>query len=297
MTYRTNSHTFQGKLSMLLTVLTLILCSCEKIILEDEIEKEQSGSCQLTFNINGFSLTEFDTRSVKSANELGSVLNFAVFKNGEKIRSINQKNSDEGFGTVDINLEEGYYEIAIVVHSCEGNATTTSATKISFPDNKLTDTFAYYSDLNVSGNASHNITLERAVSMYRLTITDPIPDEVKRLKFYYTGGSSTLNSTTGFGCVNSRQTEYRNIQNWQNGQSFEVYTFPHAETGKLKMTVTALDAKGNTYKETVFEDVPIEIQKITNHSCTFFGGGTSPVQNGTSFGIKGEYDWKGEIKY
>lgn len=282
---------------MLLMALTVLLCSCEKIILEEELEKEASGGYKISFNISGLSLTEFGSRSVKSANELGTVLNFAVFRNGEKVRSINQKSSDSGFGTIDINLDEGYYELAVIVHSCTGNATMSSFEKISFPDNKLTDTFAYYTDLNVKGNSTHNIILDRVVSMYRLTITDAIPDEVKRLKFYYTGGSSTLNAAIGFGCVNSRQTEYRDIQNRQSGQSFEVYTFPHAETGKLKMTVTALDAKGEAYKETVFEDVPIEIQKITNHSCTLFGGGTNPIQNGNSFEIKGEDEWKGEIKY
>jgi len=213
------------------------------------------------------------------------------------VRNINQKSSDESFGTIDISLDEGYYELVVVVHSCKGNATITSTNKISFPENKLTDTFAYYTDLKVNGNSTHNITVERVVSMYKLTIKDAIPENVKRMKFYYTGGSSTLNASTGFGAVNSRQTEYRDIKERQGGQTFEIYTFPHSETDKLKMTITALDAKGEAYKEMILEDVPIEMQKITNHSCTLFDGEINHTSNGTSFGIKGNDQWKGEIRF
>lgn len=43
--------------------------------------------------------------------------------------------------------------------------------------------------------------------MFRLVIKDEIPEQAKKIKFYYTGGSSTLNAKTGYGCVNSKQTE------------------------------------------------------------------------------------------
>lgn len=285
-------------------VLSLMMSGCGKIDLSDYIDEEEEGY-KVTFSVGQYTMTDFEEslaasktikRTRKEAKELGSVLNFAVFNGDEKVKSINQKSEDSDFGKVSVSLPEGTYQMVVLIHSCEDNATITSPDRISFPNNKVTDTFAYFTDMVVSGNSDKEITVDRVVAKYHLTINDAIPEEVKQLKFYYTGGSSTLDATTGFGCVNSRQTEYRVVGNRVAGQQFDVYTFPHDISDNLKMTITALDDAENSVEERIFEGVPVEVKKVTNHTCALFGGG-SMVSDGSSFGIGGDNAWTGEIKY
>ena len=121
----------------------------------------------------------------------------------------------------------------------------------------MTDTFYYYGDLVVTSEVqSYDLTLTRAVAMFRMVLTDDeIPSTVAKFKFYYTGGSSTFSPSTGYGCVNSKQTEIRTVADGVT--TFDIFTLPHTEDDVLtKLTVTALDANDNTVKERIFENVP-----------------------------------------
>lgn len=80
----------------------------------------------------------------------------------------------------------------------------------------------------VTKDSSYNLELKRAVSKFRLIVDDSIPSDVVQMKFYYTGGSSTFNPVSGYGCINSRQTEFRVVTSEMHGKGcqFEVFTFP-----------------------------------------------------------------------
>ena len=162
----------------------------------------------------------------------------------------------------------------IVAHSGESSATTTNLRKITF-NGKVTDTFHYADSLFEvhETNSPVEVTLERVVGMFRLDITDSIPTEVSRLKFYYTGGSSTLDGLTGIGCVNSRQTEYRNVTS--DMSFYEVYTFPHNPEKPITMTITAQDANESTVSERKFENIGISKNKITRYQGDFFNSSTT----------------------
>ncbi len=102
------------------------------------------------------------------------------------------------------------YRVVIIGHNGTGNCTISSPEKVKFASNKLTDTFYYYGKLILTDGeeTEESIELKRAVAQFKVHITDTeIPAEAHSIKFYYTGGSSTLDATTGYGCVNSRQTE------------------------------------------------------------------------------------------
>ena len=73
-------------------------------------------------------------------------------------------------------------------------------------------------------------------------------------------------------------------------RQFEVYTIPHDETGTLKMTITALDASGNTIKERVFEGVPVRRNAITTYSGNFFD--EVAESEDISFGLKADGEWE-----
>ena len=263
--------------------LALLVASCEKPILDEDIHSEKEANVIL--HMTQFEQVSF-TRAAQDITELCSRLNIAIFDaDGTKVKTVAQKESDASYGTVALILAAGTYRLVVIAHNCDGSATITSEEKVTFPNNKVTDTFYYYGDLVVTdAKQSYDLTLTRAVAMFRLVLTDEeIPSSVSKFKFYYTGGSSTFSPSAGYGCVNSKQTEVRSVS---SDGIYEIYTLPHTETDVLtKLTVTALDANDNTVKERVYENVPVTRNQITRYTGSFFGNGGSGGGGSTSDGI------------
>ncbi len=242
-------------------------------------------------------LTQFEqtafTRATTDITGLCTRLNVAIFNtDGTKIKTVAQKDTDSDYGTVALALSAGTYQFVVIAHCRDGSATITSEEKVTFPSNKVTDTFYYYGDLVVTDSQqSYDLVLARAVAMFRLMLNDEeIPSNVARLKFYYTGGSSTFSPSAGYGCVNSKQTEYRTVA--PGLTVFDIYTLPHTENDVLtKLTVTALDANDNTVKERVFENVPVTRNQITRYTGSFFGSGGSGQQSDGTFRMTANPDW------
>ena len=284
---------------LLLFLGCILFAACEKGYVEEEVigpTPEPRGN--VTLRVTTLDIMPFgNVTMTKASQDIGylcSRLSFVVFSGDEKVKSINQKEGDEGFGTVSMNIAEGNYTLVVIAHSCSGNATVSSPSKITFPNNVVSDTFYYCGELAVSsGSQTNDLALTRAVAMFRLKTNDAIPASVDNMKFYYTGGSSTFDATTGYGCVNSRQTVNIAVTDGMHGQpgTFEVYTFPHEETGTLKMTVTAEDAQKNAIQEKEFTNVPIQRNYITQMSGDFFN---NSVNNGQAFALTADGDWGGE---
>ena len=236
------------------------------------------------------------TRAATNITALCSRLNIAIFDgDGTKVKTIAQKEGDASYGTVALSLAAGTYKLVVMAHNCDGSATITSTEKVTFPNNKVTDTFFYFGDLVVTAEKqTYDLTLTRAVAMVRLVLTDEsIPEAVAKLKFYYVGGSSTFSPKDGYGCVNSKQTEIRPVPvGSADGMIFEIYTLPHTEEDVLtKLTVTALDANDNTIKERVFENVPIVRNQVTRYTGSFFGDGGGGSTGSGDFRMTADPDW------
>ena len=266
----------------LCTILMVAVCltACEKPVIDDIVSPPDSGEFEVNFNITHFEQIPFssttDTRASTTASDACTRINLAIFKDGEKVKSINQTNTDSNFGIISTSLTEGTYTIVILAHSCQGNATISSPEEIKFPNNKVTDTFYSCQTISIDAQTSLDVMLHRAVAMFQLNTTDNVPNNVKSMTFYYTGGSSTFNVQTGFGSVNSRQTETREVTSDMHGRPavFDVYTFPHAQEGKLKITITAIDANDATVAERTFEEVPVAVNLITRYTGAFFENST-----------------------
>ena len=279
--------------------LTLLVAACEKPILDEEdavTRKEANVILHMTqyeqeaFGNSGNRAT---TRTATGITELCSRLNIAIFDDeGTKVKTVAQKEGDASFGTVAMTLAAGTYQLVVIAHNGEGSATITSTEKVTFPNNKVTDTFYYYGDLVVTSEVqSYDLTLNRAVAMFRMVLTDEeIPSTVTKFKFYYTGGSSTFSPSVGYGCVNSKQTEIRTVADGVT--TFDIFTLPHTEEDVLtKLTVTAIDANDNTVKERVFENVPVTRNQITRYTGSFFGSGGSGQTSDGTFRLTADPDW------
>ena len=259
---------------ILFFALALLMTACEKPILsEEDIVSTQDANVILHFK--QYEQTAF-TRAATDITELCSRLNIAIFDaDGTKVKTVAQKESDA----------------VVIAHNGEGSATITSTEKVTFPNNKVTDTFYYFGDLVVTTEVqSYDLTLTRAVAMFRLVLTDDeMPSNVAKLKFYYLGGSSTFSPKDGCGCVNSKQTEIRPVS---DDGIYEIFTLPHTEDDVLtKLTVTALDQNDNIIKEKVLEDVPVTRNQVTRYTGSFFGsGGGSSTSDGT-IRLTADPDW------
>ena len=266
----------------LFIALTLLVAACEKPILDEDVVSMNEANVILH-------MTQYAATDIT---ELCSRLNIAIFDDdGTKVKTVAQKEGDASFGTVALTLAAGTYQLVVIAHNGEGSATITSTEKVTFPNNKVTDTFYYYGDLVVTSEMqSYDLTLTRAVAMFRMVLTDDeIPSSVAKFKFYYTGGSSTFSPSAGYGCVNSKQTEIRPVA---DDGTYEIFTLPHTEEDVLtKLTVTALDANDNTVKERIFENIPVTRNQVTRYTGSFFGNGGSGQTSDGTFRLTADPDW------
>ena len=250
----------------MLFALALLAAACEKPVIDEDLVATKDANVILHFK--QFEQEAF-TRAATDITELCSRLNIAIFDaEGTKVKTVAQKEGDSSYGTVALTLTAGTYKLVVIAHNCDGSATISSTEKVTFPNNKVTDTFYYYGDLVVTeAKQSYDLTLTRA------------------------GGSSTFSPKDGAGCVNSKQTEIRSVS---SDGVYEIYTLPHTEDDVLtKLTVTALDANDNVIKERTFENIPITRNQVTRYTGSFFGSGGSGGSSSSdgTFHLTADPDW------
>lgn len=254
----------------------LLVCGCEKPLIEGNNELAEQTTGNVTLHVSGFESysDEFGTREIKDIAQVCSRLNFIVYQNGEKVKAVNQKEGDDTFGEVTLNMESGTYQVLILAHSSDGNPSQSHPEKVQFTNSiGYTDTFYYYGDMEVTAEgATLSVMLKRAVAAFRLVTTDAKPADVASIRFRYTGGSGALDAITGYGCVNSIQTATYNVADCSGSLTLEAYTFLHKEEGQLEIQVSAYNSQGATLYERTFQNVPMKRNTITEYSGTLFYG-------------------------
>ncbi len=284
----------------ILCTLLLLLSSCEKPILQDESAVSGSAAdkdANLTVTVFEIEKTPFGSLTRAGQQQASAVctrLNFAIYdEDGSRVKQVNQTKETTNYGTAHFQLEPGDYTLVVVGHSSGGNPTMTDLKKIQFTNAQgYTETFLYHATVTIADDpVEQGASLDRIVSLCRFVLTDDeIPADVKRMRFYYTGGSGAFNALTGFGSVNSKQTVTVDVSSGSQKQ-FDLYTFLHAEESDISLKVTALDDDDNVLYERDF-DVPMQQNHITWLSGAFFNGsGSSSI---TITGVTVNTDWAGE---
>ena len=281
----------------------LLLLSCEKAITDEEtVAGGFPANKNLRVTVFSIEKTPFGTlsRAAIPASEACTRLNFALYTlDGSRVKQANQTSSESDFGTASFQLAEGDYLLVVVGHSSNGNPTMTDPTKIQFTNaTGYTDTYLCCATITIGKDkVDYKVTLDRVTALCRFVLTDTqIPSDVKKFRFYYTGGSGACDATTGQGCVNSKQ-DVKFMVSADNKQ-FDLYTFPYkSNEGTIHLVVTALDASDGEIAQREF-DVPIERNYITWLSGSFFGGSsTDSTDNTDNTGIASvtvNTDWAGE---
>ena len=298
-------------LASLLLMLVATLTSCEKFALDDSGTNSHDANANVIIHASVAKNNSTGTRSGEEDEEIEgkppledycSRLSIAIFDGEEKVKTLNLK-AEDGYDNIGFNLDAGKYRMVAIGHNGSGNCTISSPEKVKFYKNKMTDTFFYYGTFNVidGEDTDDYILLNRAVAQFKVHISDAtIPAEAHSIKFYYTGGSSTLDAVTGYGCVQSRQTESFKLQ--EGKRDYSVYTFPREENKGLKMTINILDADAQSIKEYSKEVVPVKCNNITQTNISIKDHTISdPDQKEDGDSGKGNLgftvnpDWEGEI--
>ena len=288
--------------AMFALLIVFAVFACEKAIISDENE---SGATKGNLRVSVFQIektpfaslfpgsSQAATRVAKAASEACTRLNFAVYdQGGLRLKQLNQTSDMADFGHASFQLEEGTYQLVVVGHSANGNPTMTNPAKIQFTNSTgYTDTFQCYGEVTIGEEAvDYQVSLDRIVALCRFVVTDDIPADVRKMQFYYTGGSGAFNAATGLGSVASKQTVTVDVTDGSQKQ-FDLYTFLHEQSDNIALKVTALDASGNVLYERDF-DVPMQQNHITWLSGAFFNGSGSSSTSVTDVTVN--TDWAGE---
>ena len=276
-------------------LLVFTIFACEKAITPDD---NTAGDADGNLRVSVFEIEKTPFASLTRASEPASAvvtrLNFAIYDQaGTRLKLVSQQSGAADFGQASFQLPEGTYQLVVVGHSSGGNPSMTTPYKIQFTNSQgFTDTFLYYGEVTIGEEGVDlQVSLDRIVALCRFVITDDFPADVRKMRFYYTGGSGAFDASTGLGCVNSKQDVKFDVVAGQN--EFDLYTFLHDIDGTIHLTVTALDASGNELYNRSF-DVPMEQNHITWLSGAFFGGSGSSSSTATITNVTVNTDWAGE---
>lgn len=271
----------------------LLLLSCEKAYIDvDDGAGDSPASSKLEGNlivsISQIEQIPFLDYSRAAVADVCTRVNFVVYNMaGTRVKQINQQLGHANYGTAAFQLEEGEYQLVVVAHSSDGNPTMTDPTKIRFTNAQgFTDTFLYNGHITIGAEPqTHTVSLRRITSLCRFAITDEYPFNVKKMRFYYTGGSGAFNAATGFGTVNSKQEVTFYVATGQ--KQFDLYTILHNAEGTIHLKVSALNAVDDILREREF-DIPLAQNRMTCLTGPFFSDGDF---NNTTIDIDLNPDW------
>ena len=307
------SYFFQA----VLFAVPVALMSCNARIHEVPDPDEPLGESEVvpvTISVKTIEQIPFNSLMTKaSVQSACTKLTFGIFSgiddNAVKEEFIVQNITDSVFGNVSLNLSVGRHYIAVVgQNGGDGNPTLT----FTQPNNsynlysiryssgnkntpKVMDTFHYFAEIDVvKGENDYQIDLNRSVSMFRLKLTEAIPEQVCKLEFEYSNGSATLDVLNGYGCVSTKQTELVDVNSTMD--TFELYTFPQRGKNVMKMNVKAYDIYGNAVAEMSWNDIPMTVNRITQYTGNLFKDGCKEFAQ-AGFPITVNNEWAGTDEY
>lgn len=268
--------------------------SCEKMIVGDDGDDDAN----VVVSIRSIEQTPFKAFTRTSLEDVCTRLNFIVFdKDGVRLDQKNQELGDEDFGKGKFTLPLGTYRLVIVAHSSNGNPTVNKRSgskqeSVSFTNaNGFSDTFFASQELTVGDSAvTLNIDLIRVVALVRFINEDPIPVKADSIRFFYTGGSGSLDALTGWGNTKSQQVAWTGKSHF--GSPFEIYTIPREDSNELTVTVGTYQDT-DLLTETEIPGIPIQRNSITTCRGAIFNGKVSKV----SFTMQVMSDWGTPIDY
>ena len=198
---------------------------------------------------------------------------------GTTTTDVHQTSSDSGFGTVSVTLDKTKtYTIYAVAHKGDAAATMTDGV-ISFPDDKVKDTFWYTTTFSPSTTTAINAEMSRIVSMFRIETTDAVPSEVKKINITQGSVFDRWNVATGAAHQLDRVASIAITSTASDGTvALSVYAINSDAQTIHTITVEAFSESDALIQSRTFENVPLRNGYRTVYRGAFF---TSSVMSMT----------------
>lgn len=214
-----------------------------------------------------------ETKS-RSTTEAVKRMTFSLIgEDGSEVVSQQKNSDDEGYMTLSTEVPEGKYELVAFGHNGASSVSVGEGKTIA-PSGKLTDSFLYYKELDLTGSSkTKDITLDRCVAKFTLKHTDKMPDGVTSVVIEVSGGGKVLDATTGLATESADLSSTIDIPSTAIGtanNTFSIYAFLTDEEDEVDVTVTAKDKDGKTLAKHEFKDVELEVNMQTIYTGSFF---------------------------
>ena len=161
---------------------------------------------------------------------------------------------------------------------------------ISFPDDKVKDSFWYTTSFSPATTTTVDATLNRIVAQFQFTTADAVPDWCKTMRFTIHDVYDRWSVTDGATHQLDRVSTFQNFSTKADGTvTFTIYAIV-SDASTHDILVEALDANGDVCESHTFADVPLQVNHRTVASGTFFSNAASAFSFSTQ-------DWSDDIAY
>lgn len=190
---------------------------------------------------------------------------------GETTEEVHQTASDVGFGSVSLTLNKTKtYTLYAVGHKGDGAATLTDGV-VSWPDDKVKDTFWYTTTFSPATTTTINAEMQRIVAMLRIETTDAVPTEAKKMRITQAGVYDRWNVTTGATHQLNRISTIAISSTASDGTvALSVYSIVSDTETLHTVTVEALDDSDEVIQSHTFANVPLRNGYKSVYRGTFF---------------------------
>lgn len=205
----------------------------------------------------GYDITPMSARTRTAITSAATQIDI-WFSDGETMSDIHQSSSDPNFGTVTATLDKRKtYTLYALAHKGTEAATLTDGT-VSFPDDKVKDTFWYTTTFSPSETTSVNCDMTRIVAQLRLETTDPIPSNVKKMRITVNDVYDRWSLTDGPDHQLNRVSTITISSTNQDGTAtFNFYAITPDEETLHTVTFEALDSEDAVVQMRSFTDIPL----------------------------------------
>ena len=120
----------KGKTMMVAFAILPLFFACEKLSFDEVKEKDAPSETKVVLRFRQYEQEAF-TRAATDVTELCSKISLVVFNGDTKVKAIAQKEGDASFGTVELSLAAGTYQLVVIAHNGDGSATITNTVKVA----------------------------------------------------------------------------------------------------------------------------------------------------------------------
>ena len=281
--------------TLLLIIATLLFAACEKYVAEEGTQSESKVvDGNLVVKAECVVTRAGETEEGQEALPLKdrfTRMTMVLYQDDVRVDYVNQVNTDQGFGTMSVDLDPGTYQLVVLAYSGQRSPTTTNCHKISFSA-PLSDVFSFYGDIVVSTEASKiTVQLTRAVAKIQLNITDVIPNEVAFFNYIYKGASISFNPATQTGIASSTRRNV-DIEKVDGVKTFELYTFVSSDDQTVDWDFAGYSEEKEVLGSKKFSSIPVALRNVTKIDSPVFDG---VIEGPTDITFTFDDTWDGVI--